>query len=64
MKLHFLGGADEVGASCTLVEIEGRRLLVDEARLRGFALLVRNSPSRSSSGLADPSASIISIGSL
>jgi Cft2 family RNA processing exonuclease len=29
MKLHFLGGADEVGASCTLVELEGRRLLVD-----------------------------------
>jgi uncharacterized protein len=29
MKLHFLGGANEVGASCTLVEIEGRRLLVD-----------------------------------
>lgn len=29
MKLHFLGGADEVGASCTLVEIEGRRILVD-----------------------------------
>ena len=29
MKLHFLGGADEVGASCTLIEIEGRRILVD-----------------------------------
>ncbi len=29
MKLHFLGGANEVGASCTLVEIEGRRILVD-----------------------------------
>jgi len=29
MKLHFLGGADEVGASCTLIEIEGHRLLVD-----------------------------------
>ncbi len=29
MRLHFLGGADEVGASCTLVEIEGRRILVD-----------------------------------
>ncbi|MXX13475.1 MAG: MBL fold metallo-hydrolase [Gemmatimonadetes bacterium] len=29
MKLHFLGGADEVGASCTLIEIEEKRILVD-----------------------------------
>ncbi len=29
MKLTFLGGADEVGASCTLLEIAGRRILVD-----------------------------------
>ncbi|MBS14352.1 MAG: hypothetical protein CME19_22520 [Gemmatimonadetes bacterium] len=29
MNLHFLGGADEVGASCTLIEIEGQRILVD-----------------------------------
>ena len=29
MKLTFLGGADEVGASCTLVEIGGRKILVD-----------------------------------
>ncbi len=29
MKLTFLGGADEVGASCTLVEIAGKRILVD-----------------------------------
>lgn len=29
MRLHFLGGASEVGASCTLVEIEGRRIMVD-----------------------------------
>lgn len=29
MKLTFLGGADEVGASCTLVELAGKRLLVD-----------------------------------
>ena len=29
MKLHFLGGANEVGASCTLIEIEGQRILVD-----------------------------------
>ncbi|MEL7433047.1 MAG: MBL fold metallo-hydrolase [Chloroflexota bacterium] len=29
MKLTFLGGADEVGASCTLIEIAGKTLLVD-----------------------------------
>jgi Cft2 family RNA processing exonuclease len=29
MKLHFLGGANEVGASCTLLEIEGQRVLID-----------------------------------
>ncbi len=29
MKITFLGGADEVGASCTLVEIAGKHLLVD-----------------------------------
>lgn len=29
MKITFLGGADEVGASCLLVEIAGKRLLVD-----------------------------------
>lgn len=29
MNITFLGGADEVGASCTLIEIEGRRILVD-----------------------------------
>lgn len=29
MKITFLGGADEVGASSTLIEIGGRRLLVD-----------------------------------
>lgn len=29
MKLTFLGGADEVGASCTLIEIAGKKLLVD-----------------------------------
>ena len=28
-KLHFFGGANEVGASSTLVEIDGRRILVD-----------------------------------
>ena len=29
MQLTFLGGADEVGASSTLVEIAGKRLLID-----------------------------------
>jgi len=29
MRVHFLGGADEVGASCTLLEVAGRRVLVD-----------------------------------
>ena len=37
MKLHFLGGADEVGASCTLIEIEGRRILVDAGIRMGAA---------------------------
>ena len=29
MKISFLGGANEVGASCTCIEIEGRHILVD-----------------------------------
>ncbi|MDZ4672462.1 MAG: MBL fold metallo-hydrolase [Phototrophicales bacterium] len=29
MKITFLGGADEVGASSTLIEIAGKRILVD-----------------------------------
>ena len=29
MKLTFLGGANEVGASSTLIEIDGYRVLVD-----------------------------------
>lgn len=29
MNLRFFGGANEVGASSTLIEIEGVRLLVD-----------------------------------
>lgn len=37
MKLHFLGGADEVGASCTLIEIEGHRILVDAGIRMGAA---------------------------
>ena len=36
MKFTFLGGADEVGASCTLVEVAGRRLVFDcGVRLHG-----------------------------
>ncbi len=29
MKLTFLGGAEEIGASGVLVELAGRRILVD-----------------------------------
>ena len=29
MRITFLGGADEVGASCTLIEVEGKHILVD-----------------------------------
>ena len=29
MKLTFLGGANEVGASCTLLEVAGKRILID-----------------------------------
>ena len=29
MKAHFLGGADEVGASCVVIEAAGKRVLVD-----------------------------------
>lgn len=29
MKLTFLGGANEVGASCTLLEVDGKRILID-----------------------------------
>lgn len=36
MRFTFLGGADEVGASCTLVEVAGRRLVFDcGVRLHG-----------------------------
>ncbi|MBT4500702.1 MAG: MBL fold metallo-hydrolase [Gemmatimonadetes bacterium] len=37
MELFFLGGGSEIGASCTLVEIEGRRLLVDAGIRMGAA---------------------------
>jgi len=29
MKLLFLGGADEIGASCALLTVAGKRLLID-----------------------------------
>ena len=29
MNLTFLGGADEVGASCTVIEVAGKKILVD-----------------------------------
>jgi len=29
MKLHFLGGANEVGASCLMLEVAGKKILVD-----------------------------------
>lgn len=29
MRFHFLGGASEVGASCTVLEVAGKRLLID-----------------------------------
>ena len=29
MKIHFLGGANEVGASCSLLEVDGKKILVD-----------------------------------
>ncbi len=29
MKINFLGGADEVGASSTLIEVDGKHILVD-----------------------------------
>ena len=29
MKISFLGGADEIGASCTLLEVAGKSFLID-----------------------------------
>ena len=36
MKIHFLGGANEVGASSMLIEIDGHRILVDVGIRMGF----------------------------
>jgi Cft2 family RNA processing exonuclease len=37
VRLHFLGGAAEVGASCVVVEADGRRVLVDAGIRMGAA---------------------------
>ena len=37
LQITFLGGAEEVGASCALVEIDGLRLLVDCGQRLGAA---------------------------
>ncbi len=44
MQLTFLGGADEVGASCTVLEIAGKKILIDAG--------IRISP-KTSRGLQD-----------
>ena len=41
MNIHFLGGANEVGASSTLIEIDGYRILVDAGIRMGSG---QNSP--------------------
>ncbi len=39
MQVFFLGGASEVGATCTLVEIAGKRILIDcGMRMKGDSL--------------------------
>ena len=43
MKITFLGGADEVGASSILIEIGGKRLLVD-AGIRPSPTPARRAP--------------------
>ncbi len=37
MRIHFLGGASEVGASCVVIEAGGRRVLVDAGVRPGAA---------------------------
>jgi len=49
MKITFLGGADEVGASCTLIDIDGLRLLVDV----GIRISARSSRGIANSQLPD-----------
>lgn len=40
MRIHFLGGANEVGGSCTLLEVAGRKLPIRVVD----ALLARTGP--------------------
>jgi Cft2 family RNA processing exonuclease len=49
MRITFLGGADEVGASCTLVEVAGKRLLIDA----GIRISPKSSRGLESSQLPD-----------
>ena len=35
MNIHFLGGADEVGASSTLITIDGQHILVERRDSNG-----------------------------
>ncbi len=37
MRIHFLGGASEVGASCVVIEAGGQRVLVDAGVRPGAA---------------------------
>jgi len=37
VRIHFLGGASEVGASCVVIEAGGRRVLVDAGVRPGAA---------------------------
>jgi len=41
MKIHFIGGAHEVGGSCSVVEVGSRRLLVDCGQRMGGAVVDR-----------------------
>jgi len=41
MKIHFIGGAHEVGGSCSVVEVGARRLLVDCGQRMGGAVVDR-----------------------
>ena len=49
MKITFLGGADEVGASCSLIEIAGKLILVDA----GIRISPRNNRGIQNSQLPD-----------
>lgn len=38
MELTFLGGADEIGASCAVLELDGERLLIDCGQRMGVSI--------------------------